>query len=775
LVDQVRRAIDNGIRYLRQKEEGRGHWEIEAAVNQAHPGGQSALALLALLNCGVKADDPVIQRGLKYLRTVEPRSTYVVGLQTMVFVEAGQAEDKQRIQRNVDWLIKTRQMEDGKLLGWSYPSGGRSPDNSNTQYALLGLHAGKTAGAQIPREVWDSILNFYIDSQDKVVVDANRRLYSYPEGRGGWNYTAATGPAPRLTMTTAGFCGLLIAGMELSEGTQQLKPDGSAINCGIYKENEPAAAAYRWISNNRNFTIGGLRGGAFYNIYGIERAGRLSGERFFGGHDWYREGCDLLVGNRSRDLQQKPDGSWYASGSLGDQFPVVATSFALLFLSKGRTPILISKLVHDPEDDWNNKRNDVRHLVEYASKEVFKKQSVAWQIFDLSRVEALNREGELYWASQLLMSPIAYLNGHHGPRFTGTGETILKEYLNQGGFLFAEACCGNPSFDRGFRDLIDNRIFRDQPEVKLKRLDDNHPIWKAHALISPRDFPQGLWGVEMGCKTVVVYSPQPLAGYWEANLTSDNGRGQQAFRLMGNIIAYATGLEVPKPRLTPPEPIFDPKDIRKVPRGYVKVAQLKHEGDWHPAPRAMSNLMNHLKEQARLDVALKTEEINAAHPDLFNFKLMYMHGRNAFKMDQEELKSIRANLKTGGLLLADACCGKKAFDGAFRSFAEQLFPDHKLEPIPDTDELYSQELNGTAITTVRCRRERPGGMGAEAEFSEVPPLLEGIRINGRWVVIYSKYDIGCALEKHQSADCLGHDHASALRLGSAVVLYALHR
>ena len=62
------------------------------------------------------------------------------------------------------------------------------------------------------------------------------------------------------------------------------------------------------------------------------------------------------------------------------------------------------------------------------------------------------------------------------------------------------------------------------------------------------------------------------------------------------------------------------------------------------------------------------------------------------------------------------------------------------------------------------------------------PALEGIRVwldekhkDYRWVVIYSRYDIGCALEKHQSSDCLGHDYESALRLGSAVVLYALQR
>jgi len=70
---------------------------------------------------------------------------------------------------------------------------------------------------------------------------------------------------------------------------------------------------------------------------------------------------------------------------------------------------------------------------------------------------------------------------------------------------------------------------------------------------------------------------------------------------------------------------------------------------------------------------------------------------------------------------------------------------------------------------VRCRRERG------AAFREVAPELEGIKFKNRWVVIYSRYDVGCALEKHQSTDCLGHDYDSALKIGAAAVLYALKR
>ena len=42
---------------------------------------------------------------------------------------------------------------------------------------------------------------------------------------------------------------------------------------------------------------------------------------------------------------------------------MVATSFALLFLAKGRAPVLINKLRHSPDQDWNNDPDDVRNIV----------------------------------------------------------------------------------------------------------------------------------------------------------------------------------------------------------------------------------------------------------------------------------------------------------------------------------------------------------------------------------------------------------------------------
>src|SRR5262245_61151655 len=92
LVDRVREAIDRGVRYLREEQRPDGSWEVDAAC-MANPGGWSSLTMLALLNAGVSPEDPAVANGLRYLRTLKPARTYVVGLQTMVYALAGQPED----------------------------------------------------------------------------------------------------------------------------------------------------------------------------------------------------------------------------------------------------------------------------------------------------------------------------------------------------------------------------------------------------------------------------------------------------------------------------------------------------------------------------------------------------------------------------------------------------------------------------------------------------------------------------------------------------------
>ena len=746
LVDKVRLSIDKGIQYLRDMEKGKGNWELDAESN-IRKGGWTSLAMLSLLNCGVPPEDEMMKRGLEYLRGVPPSQTYTVGLQTMVYCLARQPQDRDRIQRNVDWL-KSAKLKDG----WSY--GERafgSADNSNTQYALLGLHEAFLSGANVDRKILEEVRSHFIKTQ--VPKD------------GGWTYRG--GGLTTMTMTTAGLSNLLITGADLEVGRQKLRDDGVAELCGIYEENKAVADALRWVGNNfpAKLTVERARAAfqhPYYGLYGIERVGRLTGNRFIGGHDWYRLGCEFFVDT------QKADGRWDGEGRQFDHWPVVATSFSLLFLSKGRTPVLMTKLAYNRGDDWNNKRSDCKNLVAFVSKELFKGQPMAWQIFD-SRAKPAEQEDQVKeLAAELLQSPVTYFNGHNRAP-TGKERDILREYLNNGGFVFAEACCGRPEFDADFRAMC-KEMFPDNPLVLLP---DSHAVWLASGkfAVPPGEFP--IWGIQQGCKTILMYSPKAISGYWEANSTNI-GRGSTAFQLGANIIAYATGLEAPKPRLTEVE-IFKGDLKSTVRRGFLRVAQIKHEGDWQPAPLAMRNLMADVRKSG-LDVSLETIPLPLASDNIVDFRFLYMHGRSAFNFQKQQMNQLRFNLETGGVLLADACCGAKSFDTSFRTFMDQLWEDKKLklQPIPLTDELYSHQLNGEALRELRCRREGADGK-PEPGFKNVAPLLEGIKLNNRWVVIYSKYDLGCALEKHKSTDCLGYDYDSALKLGKAAVFYSLKR
>lgn len=771
LVEKVRSAIQKGQRFLREQQALKdGSWEDGSPISRVFPGGRTALALLALLETGVPVKDPAVQKGLAYLRTVRPARTYVVALQTMVLSRVMGKGDRELVKRNVAWLLKSR-LKDGWTYNYSEERATAvKGDNSNTQYALLGLHAALEAGVPVDRKALDELQKFYVKTQIKGGDNAGAWVYR-PNDKLDPKYNW-----PCMTMTTAGLCGLIITGMDLHTSQEKLDDaTGVAENCGQYRDNKHVRAALSWIGNHfRPLTKEDYAGFAppFYCLYGIERAGRLSGERHFGGQDWYRVGARFLV-----NTQDKERGSWQGTGeeAKNDKWPIVATSFALMFLGKGQAPVLITKFAwgSSRNEGWNNKHNELRHLVEYASRDLFQGTPLTWNIFDVRTQEAASNEAMRKLASGLLESPIVFLNGHDLSSMTYRDKAILKEYLDNGGFLFVEACCGNETFDKQFRKLLtatDPLLF---PDDELKPLPPEHPLWNASGKpSSPRDFP--LLGIVKGCKTVLVYSPKPISGYWEANALRSE-RGRKAFRLGANVIAYATGMELPDPRGRSIEIAAVPKDF-KAKEGQVRAAQLRYSREnWQPAPRAFRNLIDAAKKagaKVPLEVKplrLSDESLKEDHRFLF-----YMHGRQSFKIVKKDWDGVYLNLKTGSTLLADACCGSKEFDESFRKLMEQMWEVEKLklEPILPNDPLFSKELNGEAIVTVRRRSEGPGGKGI-MPFRKVAPALEGIKYNGRWVVIYSRYDLGCALERHKAIDCLGHDFASALRLGKAALLYAM--
>ena len=125
--------------------------------------------------------------------------------------------------------------------------------------------------------------------------------------------------------------------------------------------------------------------------------------------------------------------------------------------------------------------------------------------------------------------------------------------------------------------------------------------------------------------------------------------------------------------------------------------------------------------------------------------------------------------------MADACCGSRQFDRAFRDFMEDLYPGRKLERVPVDDGLFTDE-DLHDLRQVQ-RRVAVEGNNATIEGGIVrgAPFLEGIKIDGRYVVIYSKHDISCALERQASIACAGYVTEDAVRISVNIFLYSLLR
>ena len=221
----------------------------------------------------------------------------------------------------------------------------------------------------------------------------------------------------------------------------------------------------------------------------MERVGQFSGERLFGEHDWFREGAEELIRTQSKDT-----GEW--RGALNEREPTIATSFALMFLCRGRAPVLIQKARHAPGDDWMNDPDDVRNLVGAVARDW--KLPLNWQVVDLDSATV----------NDLLLAPILFLNGHQSPAISDRGKKALLAYVDQGGFIFAEACCGKKDFDQGFRAIL-KEIF---PESQLHPLAADHPVWTARHALKPDE--HALWGLERAGRTVLIYSPADLSCRW---------------------------------------------------------------------------------------------------------------------------------------------------------------------------------------------------------------------------------------------------------------------
>ena len=787
--DAVRASIEGAIGFLEKQQTKQGSWK-------EYPGyepGTTALCTLALLTAGLDKNNPTVAKALEYLRgfsAIEQNQTYPISLQTMAFCLADPEEFKAEIQSNVAWLVerqmKTRNEHAG---GWSYIGDHQESersDNSNSQFAILALFEAELAGFTIDDAVWNSAEDYWLRMQNE---------------DGSWGYRASSLNAAGFpsgygsgSMTCAGIAALAICSGVREASRARI--EGDRAFCCEDVEDEIAVRISRglnWLG--KHFSVKTNPGRAegsdsyfFYYLYGLERVGRLTANRFVGQSDWYREGAEVLL-RRKGVLSD----FWNAQKDFANN-NCVTTSFALLFLSKGRWPTLVSKLKYGEEDYWNEHPNDLAHLTERVEKEW--DQRLVWQTIDSRKATV----------DDLLQTPILVISGTIDPTPKNPDEEKrlvqnLRGYLEQGGFIFAEALDGDVSFEKGFRELMRKALDEDGAEFRL--LEPTHPIWSADRLV-PAEYARPIYGVDFGCRTSVAFVPAfrpergadgaapsvfgdrpSLSCLWEAATKRPRGAAstnppstkaleeqEAAFILGVNICAYATNRQM-KFKDEIAADVGEELEKNKDAHNSLFAGILECGGGSSCAPRAIPNLMKTIRSRLGVPTQLYVPHASLKNDDVFDYPTLFMHGRNSFSFTEEERKRLRLYFERGGFLFVNAVCASASFQKSFEEEIEAVLPDEPLVDVPHDDPLFTGKYGGFKIEKLQYRSQKTDGeRKTTTETTDSAPKLRGIARNGRWILLFSPYDVSCALENSVATNCEGLTQKSAFYLATNILFYA---
>ena len=774
---EVKAAVDKAIAHIKSTQKGDGAWQDYGRL-----GGSTALNALALLNAGLTDADPAVSKAIAVLDKTPNTDTYIVSLKAMVYryADAGRADAARKhfkeLQAAGKWLIDA-QLGTGT---WGYNAmKGADPrmmqyvgDNSNTQFALLGLHEAALGGVAVPKEVWKKSEDHFLNTQ--LTKD------------GGWQYRADERTRGGMTgygsMTCAGIASLYITGNQL-DVAQESSFDAktfSAPKCGEYRQNKAIADGLQWMARNFRSDSNPGNGGAawrMYYLYAMERVGMISGLKFFGSHDWYREGAETLV-----DIQRN-DGSF-------PQLPY-DTAFALLFLAKGNKPVLINKLQWGTGSEWNQDRGDIEHLVQFVNTakndaaQKFVEQPVAWQ--------TVNLKAPLV---DLLDAPILFFNGHAFPKFSDADRKKLKDFIDQGGTILAEACCSRREFADGFtafaREAWPEYVSLKADDQSIFPLSVDHPIFNCFYQIKENKW--DLRGIQVGCRTSVIFAPRDLSCLWEQH-DPKNPLTDEALKLGVNIAAYATGLERLKDKLERTR-VAEKQGAGGRPgeivRGALHIGVLAHDKqriENLPDPEAITKFSEHLRDVAKIDVVSQLLEIQPEDPELLNHPIMFMTGHKGFSYTDDQLKGTRTWLDRGGFLYANACCGRDAavynlpgdpqltgdFGSSFRKMVADIYkdrPEARLVRLPANHPIAGGARGFLPVGQVSYRAEFEKKLLA-ANKPAHDLLLEGVTVDDRLVIVYSPYAVTCGLEDHKCFNCRGLVTKDAFDVSTNVILYVL--
>jgi hypothetical protein len=697
---QIGQAIRDGAHFLMSQYDPVKH-TVKAEPSIAP--GANALCVYALLQCNEAIADPDLSPASDFMQPVLKalkeapldieHETYNRSLRANALALIDRAADRPTLQADVAWLLAASR---GGAYAYKMPAASVTAeslywDNSNSQYGLLGVWAGTEVGMTIPRTYWQAVQDHWTACQ---LSDGG---FGYPQGG-----------APRLSMTAAAIASLTIAHDYLAQSAP----------IGVDSRSPALIKALAWMDQDDNAVriTEAVNYFTTYTLYGVARAGLASNYKYFGKHDWYTELARTVLPNQQKD------------GSFGD---TIDTAFTLLFLARGRHPIIFNKLSMDGM--VVNHPRDTANLARYASHQL--EHTFNAQIVPLS----------VKW-TEWMDSPVLYMAAALSPPVSDDEADQLFRFVQAGGLLLTHAD-GNSAVFNGFAAKLAQRLFPDYP---YKELAPDNPIYTALFKLNP---PPKLMGVSNGARLLMVNSPRDVAKSWDVH---DWKTVEPAYQLGLNIFLYAAGERDFRNRLdTSFVPVPQP-DVP--PEVTLKVARLRYAGSWDPEPYAWTRFSR--KFQWATAFAANVGQVDVKDLDAQHVQIADLTGIDAHQFSAAEHDAMRRFVQAGGVLLIDSCGGSQGFASSQTGLLAALFPGAPPVPIAETHPL----VNGTGPCMDRLSRP----------LSRIPgPLLDapGIVSFGAGHVIITPLDLTEGLLGNRTLGIRGYHPDYAWRFVKNLLLW----
>lgn len=163
-----------------------------------------------------------------------------------------------------------------------------------------------------------------------------------------------------------------------------------------------------------------------------------------------------------------------------------------------------------------------------------------------------------------------------------------------------------------------------------------------------------------------------------------------------------------------------------------------------------------VSRQTTLKVNKKFCPVRLDAEALFDYPFCVMSGNENFSLSEKERKQLRQYLSQGGFLLVSPGCSDPKWDKSFRQEMKICFPQNSLKTIPMTHPIFSM------VNQIDKLKDSSGKSAN----------LEGLEIDGRLVMVYSKEGLNDVANAAGCCCCGGSEIRDAAAINVNVFTYA---